>query len=428
MNLFPEAVKGFEELIAADHNSLEVFTEYAKAHLFMAEETKAKRLFGRSQVHLQDAVSLLCRAHNLQSEDLEVNTLLGKTLNYAAILPPQHSFVDLPGALIPASVENDTHLVNLRRENLFVLANKFFETAINLCDTEPTDELYYLRAENYFLHFNSSPDADGGALQVLQSAVACIKLAIGLNPNRWEYWNLYGLLLSTDEIGEPTVAEEIFTVALEVNKSSFTVWANLGTLYLKCNEVAAANRAFGKAQENEISYENGWLGQAMLADRLAAEDDAMGLYRHCLELGYHQLAALGYAKWVTHRLDQVHVKKYQFEVEKMYAVPLCLDTISWYMKEADSNASVKSLCYLGYLAYHQERYPLAADAYLKATEKAEGDELDDILFNLGYIYLVMERPEQAVKAFKHIQRISLEAQIGLAVAHFHGKLSASQGL
>lgn len=343
-------------------------------------------------------------------------------MNFAANLPAPLSFLELPGFIITDGGQDG--VVTLRNENLFVLANKYLDASLlhdPSSSTQSNDHLYYLMAENSFQRYTLwSSQTESGA-ETLQSAVSCIKLAIGLNPNRWEFWNLYGLLLSTDEIGEPAVAEEIFNMALEVNKSSFTVWANLGTLYLKCNEVSAANRAFGKAQENEISYENGWLGQAMIADRLAVEDEAMGLYRHCLELDYHRLAAVGYAKWVTHRLDQVHVKKYKFAIENMYAVPMALDGIGWYMKEMDVKASVKSLCYLGYLAYHKGNFKSAADAYLKATEKAEGEELDDILFNLGYIYLLLDRPESAVKAFKHIKRISFEAQIGLAVAHFYGK-------
>lgn len=351
----------------------------------------------------------------------DLNCLLGKALNFVANFPSQLSFLELPNSIV-SDHSTDDSLVTLRTENLFVLADKFFESSLNYSPASSKHQLYYLMAENNFQRFNLlSAESFDQSLEILSTSVSCVKLAIALNPNRWEYWNLYGLLLSTDEVGEPGAAEEVFNVALEINKTSFTVWANLGTLFLKCNEVSAANRAFGKAQESEISYENGWLGQAMIADRLAVEDEAMGLYRHCLELDYHRMAAVGYAKWVTHRLDQVHVKKYKFAIENMYAVPMSLDAIGWYLKEVEVNASVKSLCYLGYLAYHKGNYKLAAEAYLKATEKASGDELDDILFNLGYIFLVLERPEQAVKMFKHIQRISLDAQIGLAVAHFYGK-------
>lgn len=425
MNLFSEAETCFNALITANTSSLEVFREYAEAHFAKAEEKKSQRLFGRSKIHIQKGIELLCTAHSLHPSDVEINTLIAKGLNFTGNLPVDLSYLDLPSSLVSDAQGSSPSLVTLRNENLFLLAHKFFESALHSSSSSEgpsKDQLYYLMAENHFqrysLHYNSTESG----VEVLKSSVACIKLSIALNPNRWEYWNLYGLLLTTDEIGEPTIAEEVFTLALEINKSSFTLWANLGTLYLKCNEVSAANRAFGKAQEVELTYENGWLGQAMIADRLGAEDDAMGLYRHCLELDYHSMAAVGYAKWVAHRLDQVgREKKYKFAIENMYAVPLSLDAIGWYMKEVDVKASVKSLCYLGYLSYHKEDYNTAAKAYLKATEKAEGEELEDILFNLGYIYLLLERPEQAVKALKHIQRISLEAQIALAVAYFHGK-------
>lgn len=363
------------------------------------------------------------RAREIEPNNRNILVLIAKTLSFAGFLPSELSYLELPGVLV--SEDHEKAITVLRKENLLVLANKFLERAISdNVETEPAnDQLYYLMAENNFYNYScwweSSENTESN--DILEVAVSCIKLAIGLNPNRWEYWNLYGLLLSTSEIGEPGVAEEMFSTALEINKSSFTVWANLGTLYLKCNEVAPANRAFGKAQECEISYENGWLGQAIIADRLGVEDEAMGLYRHCLDLEYNRLAAVGYAKWVTHRLDRVHERKYNFAIENMHAIPMSLDAIGWYMKETDVKASVKSLCYLGYLAYHQGNLNMAANAYLKATERAKDAELDDILFNLGYIYLLLDRPEQAVKTFKHIQSISLDAQIGLAVAHFYGE-------
>ena len=355
----------------------------------------------------------------MNANSVDIATMLAKSINFAANLPVQLRFLALPCSLVLNDHSSDSK-TTVSNQNLFLLANKFFENASNSSTSGSNDQVYFLIAENHFQLYTHNENEPHEAMEALKSAVSCIKRAIALNADRWEYWNLYGLLLSTDEIGEPSLAEEVFAVALETNKTSFTIWANLGTLYLKCNEISAANRAFGKAQENEIGYENGWLGQAMIADRLGAEDEAMGLYRHCLELDYHRLAALGYAKWVVHRMDQLHVKKFQFAIENMYAVPLCIDALGWYLKEVDHKASVKSLCYLGYLAFHKGNFTLAVESYLKATEKAEGEELDDICFNLGYLYLLLERPEQAVKSLKHIQKISLQAQIALAVAHFYG--------
>lgn len=256
MNLFAEAEQGFEALIALNTSSLEVYSEYAQSHFAKAEEKIGQRLFGRSKTHIQKGIELLARAHKIHPHvDVGINTLIGKGLNFAANLPVQLSFLDLPGSLIAEEDHEKETIVTLRQENLFLLASKFFESTVDSSSSANNnnnkDQSYYLMAENHFQRFNAmrliGTTTDGKtSLDILQSAVTCIKLSIGLNPNRWEYWNLYGLLLSTDEIGEPSVAEEVFTLALEINKSSFTLWANLGTLYLKCQEVSAANRAFGK--------------------------------------------------------------------------------------------------------------------------------------------------------------------------------------
>lgn len=61
MNKFQEAEKIFEDLIAKDCKSIELFREFAHAHLNCAEEKKAMRLFGRAKDHVQKAVELLSR-------------------------------------------------------------------------------------------------------------------------------------------------------------------------------------------------------------------------------------------------------------------------------------------------------------------------------------------------------------------------------
>lgn len=62
MNLFEDAETAFENLIAEDASSVEVFREYAQAHLLRAETKKNQRLFGRSKDHTQKGIDLLCRS------------------------------------------------------------------------------------------------------------------------------------------------------------------------------------------------------------------------------------------------------------------------------------------------------------------------------------------------------------------------------
>lgn len=348
-----------------------------------------------------------------------MSLLLANALNFAGNFPDSMAHLEIHAKMLDSSAE-ESDLVTIKGESLFILALKWYETAVKKASKR--DIVYFQMAENQFQRFqkyHAASEEDG--VEVIESAITFIKMAINENPNRWQYWNLYGLILSCDEVGEPGTAEEMFSVGLELDKQSYTLWANLGTLYLKCNEIGAANKAFGKAQQNDIGYVNGWIGQALIAEHLSADDEAMDLFRHCLDLGYHKLAMGGYSKWVIHRMNFMHIKKYKYAIEDMFAVPMCLDAISWYMDEENSNASVDSLSYLGYLCYHKGLFRTSAEAYLKASEKALGDTLDDISYNLGYILLILEKPEQAIKAFRNIQKTTLEAQIGLAVAHFKGK-------
>lgn len=62
MNLFEDAEIAFQSLIAEDSSSVEVFREYAQAHMVRAETKKSQRLFGRAKDHIQKSVDLLCRS------------------------------------------------------------------------------------------------------------------------------------------------------------------------------------------------------------------------------------------------------------------------------------------------------------------------------------------------------------------------------
>ena len=61
----------------------------------------------------------------------------------------------------------------------------------------------------------------------------------------------------------------------------------MGVLYMQENNVKAANEAFRAAQATSPSHVGCWLGQAMLAETVGQEVEAMDLFRHTTELDNH---------------------------------------------------------------------------------------------------------------------------------------------
>jgi superkiller protein 3 len=93
-----------------------------------------------------------------------------------------------------------------------------------------------------------------------------------------------------------------------------------------------ANEAFSWAQRIDPAYINCWIGQAFIAENLSKED-AMDLFRHATQLGYHHQAATGYTHWVIKTIMDPDVKKdslYNYIIEKMHAVTVASDGMNWY--------------------------------------------------------------------------------------------------
>ena len=96
-----------------------------------------------------------------------------------------------------------------------------------------------------------------------------------------------------------------------------------------------ANEAFSWAQRADPAYANSWIGQAILAEKLARKE-AMDLFRHATQLGYHSQAAMGYSHWVLSTLLNPHAEKddlYVYTVQNMHAIIVAADAVQQHISE-----------------------------------------------------------------------------------------------
>ena len=64
------------------------------------------------------------------------------------------------------------------------------------------------------------------------------------------------------------------------------------------SETDLANKAFKEAQNQNPSFVNCWVGQALLAEQEGYEEEAMDLFRHTTFLANELESSIGYANWV----------------------------------------------------------------------------------------------------------------------------------
>lgn len=89
-------------------------------------------------------------------------------------------------------------------------------------------------------------------------------------------------------------------------------------------------------------YNNSWIGQALIAEKMNRKE-AMDLFRHTTQLGYHSEAALGYTHWVLTTLLDPEAKKdplYTYTIENMHAISVATDAINWYIGKWASTSSL----------------------------------------------------------------------------------------
>lgn len=73
--------------------------------------------------------------------------------------------------------------------------------------------------------------------------------------------------------------------------------------------------------------------QGLLAEIVDQGDEAMDLFRHSTDLGFHTQGALGYGNWVCRKLMQSPMASTPYVIDKLHAVPVACDALTWYTRE-----------------------------------------------------------------------------------------------
>ena len=118
-------------------------------------------------------------------------------------------------------------------------------------------------------------------LRHLKAAIQCFKRAIEMEARNAEFWNSLGIVTY---VLNPKVAQHSFVRSLFLNEKSARVWTNLGALYLLQHDSQLANEAFTRAQSADPDYAQAWLGQGLVAAKMADTNEARSLFSHAFEI------------------------------------------------------------------------------------------------------------------------------------------------
>ncbi|XP_065368368.1 tetratricopeptide repeat protein 37 [Calliphora vicina] len=414
IRMFTEAIQDFDNLLKDNENYLPALKGAAEAHIGLSNNLKLENLFGRAKYHLQMAINMLQRCF-LNPEHLSMVWLWRLAANVfvaTAQMPESLANLDVSGKL----AKRDTDIACLTRKDLLNLALRFYTCALKIKQNT------YLWYELALCAYYSADYMPEDAKIHLEMATKACQMAIKEQTNRWHNWNLLGVISLHSVIDNLPLAQHCFIQALNIERKSYTTWTNLGVLYLKLNEIKLANLAFQRAQQSSPVYPNAWIGQAMIAEAILEEIEAVDLFRHCQQFEFHAESSLGYAHWICHILSdkkKYQLPHYKYAIETMYADTVALDAINWYNILEENNPSPSAYSFQGFLSERQKLYRPALKAYAMAAENcAPGAERDLLYTNLGYVHLKLNEPTEAINAFNKVTHASFKPIIGLALAYF----------
>ncbi|KPU75888.1 uncharacterized protein Dana_GF12228, isoform B [Drosophila ananassae] len=425
IRMYPEAIGDFASLLKLNPTYLPGLKGAAEAHIGLANSLKGQNLYGRAKEHWQLAADYLQSAfHQPEAHGMVwLWRLMASVFVQTAQLPASLANLDVAGSL----AKREEPVAYLSRKDLLLLAQRFYLCALKL--KQNTYLWYELALSSYFSALYIPEEAKSH----LDTAERVCKMAIKERGNRWQNWNLLGVINMHSDHENLPLAQHCFIQAVELERKCFTAWTNLGVLYVKIDKIRLANEAFTRAQQACPTYANAWIGQAIVAETIGEQEEAFDLFRHCQQFEYHPEAAIGFAHWVCgvlsdpKSLEKPHNKH---AIEHMHADVYALDAINWYVQNEETDTSVAALTFQGFLCARQKLYNLAVDAFSRACKLCEpGADRDKLYTNLGYLYLQLNEPDKAVNALNTVAHATFKPIIGLALAYFRaGKLLESYSI
>ncbi|XP_077270060.1 superkiller complex protein 3 isoform X1 [Temnothorax americanus] len=414
-----EAKEAFESILQNDERHILALKGLAQACIGLAKENIAKQFLCRARENLQQAADSLVDVIMIRNDLLCNYKLLGDVCYRIVTLPEKYCYLRIkPNAFSLAMMNCDSteKYVNIKGDEILMLSIGYFSRIISM---QNSASLWHDLTCCYLMQLNRATTVNKSdvAIKCLEAAKRSIKLC----PQSWLHWNILGVICMSVYVKNYALAQHCYVMAIERESNNATAWSNLGTLYLYLGDIYKANEAFSRAQRADPSYVNSWVGQGLIAEKILRKE-AMDLFRHSTQLGYHNQAALGYAHWVLTTLLSPAMKKDPlliYFIENMHAIPAASDVLTWYLEREPYD--VYALNTHGLLLERLKLYNTAAKQFAMALKLSEDEERDMISINLARILIQIGKYEEAVGLCKQVKCANFNSQCHLALSLFKAK-------
>ncbi|XP_057320439.1 SKI3 subunit of superkiller complex protein [Microplitis mediator] len=408
-----EAKEAFTQVLSQEQRYIPALKGLAETCLGLAKENASKQLLGRARRNCQQAIDSLTDAIIENSNLSCLWKLLGDACYRVAILPEKYCYVEVTPGLIKSMSEK--YRIEIHQSELFTLAARSYCRALSI--TKDSSLLWHDLACCYLaqVHHDSTVNRKITAEKSLEAA----KQAVRLCSTTWVHWNILGVICMLPEIKNYALAQHSWVMAIDREPNNGVAWTNLGTLYLYLGETIKANRAFSRSQRADPEYSNSWIGQGIIAESIDNKE-AMDLFRHAIQLGYHPQAAVGYSHWVLMTILNPEARKdplYHYMIVNMHAIPVAIDAMTWYTEREPDVIYGRNA--LGLLLERQKLFKLAAHEYSVALKLGKDDSQEDhIRVNLARVLVQMGQFNEAIDICQHIKTASFSSHCQLALALF----------
>ncbi|XP_054277686.1 tetratricopeptide repeat protein 37-like [Macrosteles quadrilineatus] len=409
-----ESLLEFRELVRERPTSILALKGLCDTCLCLAKDFLRQRLLGLARDRLQEGLDAMGSAIQERPDIACLWQLAAECMTTVAILPGSWNSLSLPEVLSPK-------VKTLQGLQLLELGARFFCRSLKLIKNANTARVWHCLALNYRYQAMLTPVGTDDRKTLCQKASAAVREAVKCNPRGWEHWNLLGVIAALPEVKNYRLAQHAFIKATMADESVAVPWANLGALYLTLGRAQLANMAFGAGQRTDPEYCPSWLGQALIAEDVKHQE-TNELFRHTTQLGFNAESCVGYAEHVCRILQNREYKKDRnsmYFIEKMHAVPLAVDVLTWATDEVENDAC--GLNMLGCLLERQGLYGPAVQALSRAVKHVSADHKDKVMANFARVLLKAGKTEDAVQVYRGIGKFDIHSQCGLSLALYKGK-------
>lgn len=407
---YNEAKNDFEHILIYESRYIPALKGLAETCLALAKEYTAKQFLGRANDCLQQAMNSLIVAIKERKDTSCIWKLLGDICYRVAILPEKYSYLKVSSILI--KYEDIENIILLKKQDMFSLSIRCYCCALSLSPQSAL--LWHDLALCYLMQLQYDPSINHKNLA--SKSLAAAKHAIKLNPSIWIHWNLLGVICMSPYIKNFALAQHAYIMAIDTEINNAIVWCNLGTLYLYTENLYKANEAYSRAQRADPAYINSWIGQALIAEMMHRKE-AMDLFRHATQLGYHSQAAIGYTHWVLDMILNSDTKKNSLNIcVTENAVFAATDVMTWYIENHPNDCYARNA--YGLLLQRQKLYISAAEQFAVAVCNSINNKKDLVCVNLAHVLIKLKKYNEAIKLCQTVQNINYNSQCHLALALF----------